>query len=661
MNSSYRSMSVNVILLLLAGVLIGNVSVGAPEKTRKSRVTLKDEQPELSTTHVNGPSVASGKNDKISAQSDGPTSRVATSKDGKTDKVTTSIDVGTPGNFLLARVKDKYLRDPDVMNYKQLMDITEGGVWTDVRDRETLEDMVLQEVLFDIVPTLRKEEHGSLHGTYPSTMEERMYLRVRMREEIEKETTPTREQLEEWTARNISRFTRPERVHAYHLFMQVSKDNPTSSLEAVRQRMEKVKQEADAGTSFAQLARKYSEAASAKVGGEIGWVTRRMPIGAENKPMNIVLENALFALKTGQVSDILQTSHGLHLMYVADRLTTYVPTVDDLITSRILPRSAQVELVAQKWRDLTSATRQRYHAKILFDLNKGTKLTTDVPAVEFNGQKWTVGELEQLYGQRFVSAYRLRQDTTETLVGLLNEVLDEMAQVQLALDRKLDKDTTVARNLKLLHDRVLFKKAFQQYVAQTSPITEKKIRDKYEAEKDRNRLPEATGYIISIKVQPTTVGLDREEARKIAREKAEEIRKQILAGADIEKLAREHSQDDRASSGGLVPRSRLASLHDLSGRRFAAVASTLKPGEVSDVRDFGDVFVVVKLVERWPGEPPAIEEVRERLKAALTNEANRTARDRLINAAAQKGLLRWANPAASYGITPKPNLADDPQ
>lgn len=58
--------------------------------------------------------------------------------------------------------------------------------------------------------------------------------------------------------------------------------------------------------TLAQLAQKYSDCSSAKRGGDLGPFGR----GAMQKPF----ENAAFALNVGEMSDIIETDSGLHLI-----------------------------------------------------------------------------------------------------------------------------------------------------------------------------------------------------------------------------------------------------------------------------------------------------------------------------------------------------------
>lgn len=58
---------------------------------------------------------------------------------------------------------------------------------------------------------------------------------------------------------------------------------------------------------FASLAQKYSDCSSHSKGGDLGHFSR----GQMQKPF----ENATFALQPGEMSDIVETDSGVHIIY----------------------------------------------------------------------------------------------------------------------------------------------------------------------------------------------------------------------------------------------------------------------------------------------------------------------------------------------------------
>ena len=110
------------------------------------------------------------------------------------------------------------------------------------------------------------------------------------------------------------------------------------SLENLRRRAEELQRLLRDGASFADLARQYSEAPSAKAGGAVGWIPRgRLPA---------LLETAVADLKIGEVSASLETPLGIQLLRLDDRQTdAAVNPLNDRVTLAqvFVPVSADTE------------------------------------------------------------------------------------------------------------------------------------------------------------------------------------------------------------------------------------------------------------------------------------------------------------------------------
>ena len=78
-----------------------------------------------------------------------------------------------------------------------------------------------------------------------------------------------------------------------------------------KQTLRDIRERVLAGEDFAEMAREYSEGPSASNGGDLGYFTQR--------DMVAPFTNAAFALAPGQVSDVVQTQFGYHIIQVVDR------------------------------------------------------------------------------------------------------------------------------------------------------------------------------------------------------------------------------------------------------------------------------------------------------------------------------------------------------
>lgn len=125
-----------------------------------------------------------------------------------------------------------------------------------------------------------------------------------------------------------------------------------------------------------------------------------------------------------------------------------------------------------------------------------------------------------------------------------------------------------------------------------------------------------------------------EKARAGAREKIEEIRKQVAAGANFEKLARERSEDPgSAAQGGdlgFFGKGRMVA-------PFEEVAFGLEPGETSGIVETPFGFHVIRVEEIRPERDKTLDEVRGEIVSELVGlEARSRARE-----AADADLAGW--------------------
>ncbi|MDX8361242.1 MULTISPECIES: peptidylprolyl isomerase [Bacillaceae] len=83
-----------------------------------------------------------------------------------------------------------------------------------------------------------------------------------------------------------------------------------------------VKDKLDQGESFEDLAKEYSTDTSAANGGDLGWFGKGQMVPE--------FEEAAFALKEGEISDIVQTEHGFHIIMLTETVKPLDEMKDEL-------------------------------------------------------------------------------------------------------------------------------------------------------------------------------------------------------------------------------------------------------------------------------------------------------------------------------------------
>jgi peptidyl-prolyl cis-trans isomerase SurA len=102
-----------------------------------------------------------------------------------------------------------------------------------------------------------------------------------------------------------------EEVRASHVLVKVAPEAPIAEAEAAKARAAEISKRARAGEDFAKLAKEQSEGASGDDGGDLGWFRRG--------EMTPTLEQAAFALKSGEVSEPVRSRFGFHVVKVTGR------------------------------------------------------------------------------------------------------------------------------------------------------------------------------------------------------------------------------------------------------------------------------------------------------------------------------------------------------
>lgn len=127
-------------------------------------------------------------------------------------------------------------------------------------------------------------------------------------------------------------------THARHILIKTSE--LTSENEA-KNRLAEIKRRIEGGSDFAAQAKLYSEDGSAAQGGDLGWVSPGVFVADFERAMN--------ALKTGQISNLVQTEFGWHLIQVIERRNADVSVEQKKQQASMAIRSFKSDEAYQEW------------------------------------------------------------------------------------------------------------------------------------------------------------------------------------------------------------------------------------------------------------------------------------------------------------------------
>lgn len=147
-------------------------------------------------------------------------------------------------------------------------------------------------------------------------------VRKLVEDEIKPTITVSDEDVSTFYAENPDQFKTPEEVHARHILRKVEAEAGDEDKAAARAAAEAARTRALAGEDFAELARELSEGPSGPNGGDLGFFTadRMVPPFSE----------AAFALQPGQISEVVETQFGYHVIKVEARKDASTMALEDI-------------------------------------------------------------------------------------------------------------------------------------------------------------------------------------------------------------------------------------------------------------------------------------------------------------------------------------------
>ena len=216
------------------------------------------------------------------------------------------------------------------MVIEESLQIQEGKKLGFVRDEHAvdaaMEEIIKKNDLADgqLQEMLKRE--GRTLKSYKNHIRDQIMVSKITRFEIGNRVKVSEKSIIKYYKENQKEFWQEGKVKARHILFIAERGSSEKIRREKLQQAKKILLKLRKGNDFAKLAMKYSEDISASNGGDVGFVGRGKMVPE--------FEEAVFNLKPGQVSDIVKTEYGYHIIKVEEVLPGKTLTLKD-VKSRI--------------------------------------------------------------------------------------------------------------------------------------------------------------------------------------------------------------------------------------------------------------------------------------------------------------------------------------
>jgi peptidyl-prolyl cis-trans isomerase D len=361
---------------------------------------------------------------------------------------------------------------------------------------------------------------------------------------------------------NIQQYEVPNRVHVEHILFLTVGGKTDAEIEEIKKKAEDVLAQArKKGANFEELAKKYSEDPGSKAkGGDLGWIMQGQTVPE--------FEKAAFNLNKGEMSGLIRTQYGFHIIKVLDKETAHTTpfeAVKDSIRAPLLLQKVDAEAgniadkisaeIRQSNKTTLDGLAQKYH----LSLSETRPVAANEPLLELGNSKEVKDQL-----------FRLRQG-------------------DLSLPIRTDRGYVVIS---------------VQQILPTHQGTLEEVREKVLTE------------------------LKQQKAAQLAQARAADLERRVKAGEKFDPAAKALGLDPKTSEAF----ARSGSVPGLGSGKQLSAAFSLKFGEVGSPLELGSNWAVYQIIEKTEANPADLEKQKKTIadtlvqsKRALAFEAFRTA------------------------------------
>jgi parvulin-like peptidyl-prolyl isomerase len=184
-----------------------------------------------------------------------------------------------------------------------------------------IEDIKMNNNFSDEVLQAALEREGMTMKIYRTSLKQQITLSKVLNAKVRSRIKINEKDAESYYSKNKKKFLKPVEIKAYHIIFVINNKEDKVKTAKQKKKALRVLKLARKGEEFEELARTHSEGPSKDTGGDLGWVKKGAMIPS--------FEKAAFSLRKGEISSLVKTDYGYHIIKVVDRREAKNRTLDE--------------------------------------------------------------------------------------------------------------------------------------------------------------------------------------------------------------------------------------------------------------------------------------------------------------------------------------------
>lgn len=220
-----------------------------------------------------------------------------------------------PMDVLQKQILERLINDRLLLQYAAQTGIRVDDTQLD----KTVERIAEQNKLS--VPEFRTalEQEGISYRKFREDIRNEIVI-ARLRErEVENRVNVTEAEIDNYLTTQSARGDVQDEFEIGHILVRTPEDGSPEELQKLKEKAEQALQALQGGTNFAEVSARYSDAPNALEGGSLGWKT--------SSQIPDLFNEALKGMQPGEVSPILRSPNGFHILKLTDRRGSTSPLV----------------------------------------------------------------------------------------------------------------------------------------------------------------------------------------------------------------------------------------------------------------------------------------------------------------------------------------------